>query len=1364
MTKLLSKTAVVALSAIVASPCLLAQTIWDGSADTEWEGDGSPGNPYLISSAAELAGLAKRTNANETFEGKYFRLTADLWLSDDTMAADERPLWIPIGEYSLNNDDSEQNPGGFYGKEAWFKGVFDGDGHTIHNLWYNGTTDFEDWNDPFGSGQLDFSAWYKALFGLLDGATIKNVRLVDANIGGTALIGGYCIRALNSTFDNIYISGAIKSASIEAGGSAAAVAVEATDCVFTNCEVNAKVYAKSATGGLIGHLKGASTVDNCTVGGTVTGCINLGGFVGVTSSAESDASVGPVITNSSSSAEVTVIAGRNQGNGAGGFIGINNGVISRCHTTGDVHVTTGYGAGFCDNNRGIIQSCYATGDVYNEEYGVSLAGFVFDNGYSLAYDEKAKGIVENCFYTGKIHAPAPPSDVIAQPTRIYGFAAGNPIESGSRLVNCYYDKTATPDISFFTFVGEFGVTTEKLQSKEFVDSLNYMAAITDTYLWQYNSGAFPTYTDTKADGVAPFFKGGDGSESSPYEISNKQELENLAYATNHGWDFSGQYIRQTADIALNAPMEQWGEQMPRPWTPIGYFKKDCSTAAYFRGTYDGSLHTIANLYIDDIENNYLGLFGVLGDGVHICNLGVTNAWVNGMYTAGIVAGASKIHNDPNRGLRRLSRVWTSGQVAATTCASILGTSPSVGQMVLTACSSTADITKKGSLSSYAYLFVDNDLVSDPEIRYYGCWFGGKLPATVPISNTGFVHSYVDGTKNAVPAGSPTTELLSTAYMQTKDFINDINYAAAIDGIEAGWGYIKDSYPAFGGEQPAITVTVCNGVDPDFSFKAFEGTTMSPLVPVTKDGSILSGWYTDDAGTQLFRFGTDKFSENTTLFAKWSDKIVPDYEIFKNKFATTFNITTAAQLYGLSDIVNGVAPGIERNDFTGKTIRLANDIVLNDPAGYDEWGKSVTPMRFMAIGDYYTLGHCPFNGKFDGNGHAIIGLYTSTKSIYENSEYRSPGGGLFDEIGPKGEVTDLYIRKALAEGQGGILAASSEGKITRCGVDGRIIIGQPEGAGGDYAAGLVGEIKEGGSVSECYAEVDITAYEKKGAYGLVAFAYGDITDSYAVGKVKFVSGFGRYAGIVCGATKQLTNCYAAISLDWNYTGGILDGTGGAYKSANTTSAYYDRSLLANDPFGGYEEVYARGIALDSDEMRRMASFGGWDFESVWGRRNDLNDGYPYLRWTAPGLENDPDETAIPATGLKLDITEYTGKAGTTLLLKATVEPENATDNALTWSSSNPDVASVDNDGLVSLLTVGTATITVHCGDLSASCELTVEAQSGGIGNVVIDEDTEVSIITLQGIRVYTGPFAGHHLAPGIYIVRLANGSSSKIIIK
>ena len=51
------------LSALAAfPPALAAQTYWTGEADTEFSGEGTEASPYLISSAEELAGLAKRVN------------------------------------------------------------------------------------------------------------------------------------------------------------------------------------------------------------------------------------------------------------------------------------------------------------------------------------------------------------------------------------------------------------------------------------------------------------------------------------------------------------------------------------------------------------------------------------------------------------------------------------------------------------------------------------------------------------------------------------------------------------------------------------------------------------------------------------------------------------------------------------------------------------------------------------------------------------------------------------------------------------------------------------------------------------------------------------------------------------------------------------------------------------------------------------------------------------------------------------------------------------------------------------------------------------------------------------------------------
>ena len=84
--------------------------------------------------------------------------------------------------------------------------------------------------------------------------------------------------------------------------------------------------------------------------------------------------------------------------------------------------------------------------------------------------------------------------------------------------------------------------------------------------------------------------------------------------------------------------------------------------------------------------------------------------------------------------------------------------------------------------------------------------------------------------------------------------------------------------------------------------------------------------------------------------------------------------------------------------------------------------------------------------------------------------------------------------------------------------------------------------------------------------------------------------------------------------------------------------------------------------------------------------------------------------VPATGISLDPPSATlTQAGETLQLTATVSPDDATNKGVTWESSNPDVATVDDEGLVTAVANGTATITVTTADgssKSATCEVTV----------------------------------------------------------
>ncbi len=85
------------------------------------------------------------------------------------------------------------------------------------------------------------------------------------------------------------------------------------------------------------------------------------------------------------------------------------------------------------------------------------------------------------------------------------------------------------------------------------------------------------------------------------------------------------------------------------------------------------------------------------------------------------------------------------------------------------------------------------------------------------------------------------------------------------------------------------------------------------------------------------------------------------------------------------------------------------------------------------------------------------------------------------------------------------------------------------------------------------------------------------------------------------------------------------------------------------------------------------------------------------------------TSVPATGVMLDKTELSLNTGETATLTATVEPDNAADKTVTWTTSAEDVATVEN-GIVTALKVGTATITATCGEAKAECAVTVTASA------------------------------------------------------
>ncbi len=90
--------------------------------------------------------------------------------------------------------------------------------------------------------------------------------------------------------------------------------------------------------------------------------------------------------------------------------------------------------------------------------------------------------------------------------------------------------------------------------------------------------------------------------------------------------------------------------------------------------------------------------------------------------------------------------------------------------------------------------------------------------------------------------------------------------------------------------------------------------------------------------------------------------------------------------------------------------------------------------------------------------------------------------------------------------------------------------------------------------------------------------------------------------------------------------------------------------------------------------------------------------------------DPSADPVAVTGVSLNKTSTSLTVGATETLTATVAPANATNQAVTWSSNNTAVASVDQNGKVTGVSAGTATITVTTqdGNKTAMCTVTVSA--------------------------------------------------------
>ena len=237
-------------------------------------GNGSKGNPYEISTAAELAWFRDYVNGGKL--SVCAKLTADIDLKDFCHAADaskEEQSWEPIGN-------------GF----KRYSGTFDGNGHTISNLYIKDQRDGVGFfgymeygtikNIVFDNAQVENTENNYPYTGIVVGAafgTLQNLKTlkncsVKSSVRALGGIAGTITQSCSNLENNATVSGIY-----EVGG----IAGSFSQYTLSSCVNNGMVTENSSgeCGGIVGFLS-SGTIEDCANYGNVTGTNEIGGIVG----------------------------------------------------------------------------------------------------------------------------------------------------------------------------------------------------------------------------------------------------------------------------------------------------------------------------------------------------------------------------------------------------------------------------------------------------------------------------------------------------------------------------------------------------------------------------------------------------------------------------------------------------------------------------------------------------------------------------------------------------------------------------------------------------------------------------------------------------------------------------------------------------------------------------------------------------------------------------------------------------------------------------------------------------------------------------------------------------------------------------
>jgi len=552
------------------------------------------------------------------------------------------------------------------------------------------------------------------------------------------------------------------------------------------------------------------------------------------------------------------------------------------------------------------------------------------------------------------------------------------------------------------------------------------------------------------ESVQAKYSGGSGTAGDPYQISTAVNLLALAAEVN---DYNKCFIL-TADIDLGS-LDPCTTALIAPDTVNS---NDAFDGTAFTGVFDGSNHTISNLIIDTngAKNDYLGLFGQIGTGGQIKNLGLEDVNITGddnsIYLGGLVGW--------NEG--SISDCYSTGDVSGGDSSLCLG--GLVGRShygSISNCYSTGDVSGGDSSGQLGGLAGDNGgTISN-------CYSTGAVSGGSGSADLGGLVGY-----NYDGGGGTISDCHSTGNVIGGD---GSQWLGGLAGYNNDGGSISNCYST-----GTVTGEDNSGYLGGLVGWNYNGGNISDCYSTGDvSGGDNSGYlgglagYNEGSISNCYSIGAVTGESSSSYLGG----LIGDNLGSISNCYSTGNVTGGNGSYYLGGLVgdNKSGSSISNCYSTGSVTGGDSSLCLGGLVGqnYNASISNCYSTGTVGGGDssYYLGGLAGYN-----NGGNISNCYSTgdVSGMYDL-------GGLVGHNDSEGGISNCYSTGAVSGGSGssgiGGLVGVNEGSISNCYSTGTVI-----GGAGSRLGGLVGW--NYGSISNCYSTGDVSGSSYLG--GLVGY--------------------------------------------------------------------------------------------------------------------------------------------------------------------------------------------------------------------------------------------------------------------------------------